>query len=72
MSNDSQEMDVTEVGQLLTWEPRNKSRDLPGKSTSVVDAILEGLDSHAMRTLEAPAIYFTGLSFTGANIVSAT
>ena len=39
---------------------------------SEIDAIQEGLDSHAMHNLETPAINFTSLSFSEVNLASAT
>ena len=39
---------------------------------SEIDAILEGLDSHTMQSLETPAINSTSRSFSGANLAGAT
>ena len=60
-----------EVGQLLTWW-RKKSLDLPDKSMSEIQAKLEGLDSHAMQSLETPAINFTSISFCRVILAYAT
>ena len=42
------------------------------KYMSEIEAILEGFNSQVMQSLETPAINFTSLSFSGANLACAT
>ena len=67
-------MDSTEGGQLLRdpTEEDCKSLGVPDKYMSEIDAILEGLDSHVMQSLETPVTNFTILNRRGIVLASAT
>ena len=61
MSDDSPEMQL--LSGLMEEDFNFKYPDLPDKYLSDIDAILEGLYSRVMQSLETPAINFTSLSW---------